>query len=176
MSLVNIPTHLISRHYKRTRQILINSIATLLFFQVTVAQNSKGKIIDFATKEIIPYASIMVNNTDHLVSNAEGYFTLSEGNSKDDTVLSISYLGYLSQVLTVGQLKKLDFTIALAPSVFELEDVTINTKKPNPYEIMANVKANLNRNYKSDGLPSKDLLFYRKSGYFKPKEQKMWTQ
>ena len=170
MSLVNIPTHPISLHYKRTRQVFINSIAILLLFQVTVAQNSKGKIIDFATKESIPYASIMVNNTDHLVSNAEGHFTLSEGNSKDDTVLSISYLGYLSQVLTVGQLKKLDFTIALAPSVFELDDVTINTKKPNPYEIMASVKANLNRNYKDDGLPSKDLLFYRKSNNFKPKE------
>lgn len=170
MSLVNIPTHAISRHYKRTRQVFINSIAILLLFQVSVAQNSKVKIIDFATKESIPYASIMVNNTDHLISNTEGYFTLSEGNSKDDTVLSISYLGYLSQVLTVGQLKKTDFIIALAPSIFELNDLKISNKKPNPYEIMANVKANLNRNYKNDGLPSKDLFFYRKSNNFKPNE------
>ena len=170
MNLAIIPILNPTRYYKKTRQTLINSIVILLFFQATVAQNSKGKIIDLETKESIPYASIKVNNADHLVSNAEGSFTLSEANSQDETVLSISYLGYLSQVITVGQLKKLDFTIALAPSIFELNDVTISNKKPNPYEIMANVKANLNRNYKSDGLPSKDLLFYRKSGYFKPKE------
>ena len=157
-------------YYKKTRQTLIYSIFTLILFQVTVSQNIKGKIIDTSTKESIPFATIEVNGAQDLVSNAEGYFTLSVGNSQDQTVLNISYLGYSSQQLTVGQLKKLDFTIALAPSIFELNEVKVFNEKPNPYEIMANVKVNLNRNYKDDGLSAKNLLFYRKSGYFKPKE------
>jgi hypothetical protein len=40
-------------------------------------------------RESIPYANIKVNETENLVSNAEGYFTLSENNSRDETVLSV---------------------------------------------------------------------------------------
>lgn len=170
MRLAVIPTINTIQYYNKTRQIIINSIFTVLIFQLGVAQNIKGKIIDTKTKESIPYANIRVNESEHLVSNAEGYFTLQERNSQNETQLTISYLGYFNQQLTVGQLKKLDFTIALAPGIFELSDVKVSNKKPNPYEIMANVKVNLDRNYKSDGLPSKDLLFYRRSDYFKPKE------
>jgi hypothetical protein len=138
--------------------------------QGVVAQNIKGKIIDIKTQESIPYATIFINESEQLVSNAEGYFTLSERNSVDETQLTVSYLGYLVQKLTVSQLKKLDFTIALYPGIIELNAVTVSNDRPNPYEIMANVKANLDRNYQSDGLASKDLLFYRRSNYFKPKE------
>ncbi|WP_243698813.1 carboxypeptidase-like regulatory domain-containing protein [Flavobacterium sandaracinum] len=141
---------------------------TLLTFQGTLAQNIQARIIDRATKENIPYANIQVSALEHLVSNEEGYFNLSEGNSKDEIVITISYLGYFSQQLTINQLKKLDFVVALQPSIFELNDVKVSNVKPNPYEIMAQVKANLNTNHKNDVLPSKDFIFYRKSGLFKP--------
>jgi hypothetical protein len=141
----------------------------LCSFQIGSAQNIKGKIIDKATGESIPYANIIINNSENLISNAEGIFSLSESNSSDQTLLTISYLGYVNQQLTVGTLKKQDFEIALAPGIFELNDVKVSNEKPNPYEIMANVKANLSTNYKSDGAPSKDVIFYRQSDYFKPK-------
>jgi hypothetical protein len=53
-----------------------------------MAQNIKGKIID-AKPGKHPYANIKVNETENLVSNAEGYFMLSENNSRDETVLSV---------------------------------------------------------------------------------------
>jgi hypothetical protein len=56
-----------------------------------MAQNIKGKIIDAKTGESIPYANIKVNETENLVSNAEGYFMLSENNSRDETVLSVLF-------------------------------------------------------------------------------------
>jgi hypothetical protein len=62
----------------------------ILFFQLGMAQNIKGKIID-ANRESIPYANIKVNETENLVSNAEGYFMLSENNSRDETVLSVLF-------------------------------------------------------------------------------------
>jgi hypothetical protein len=71
-----------------------------------MAQNIKGKIID-ANRESIPYANIKVNETENLVSNAEGYFMLSENNSRDETVLSVSYLGFVNRQLTVSELKDL---------------------------------------------------------------------
>jgi hypothetical protein len=59
--------------------------------------------------------------------------------------------------MTVSELK-IKFTIAY-PGIFELNDVAVSNKKTKSYEIMANVKANLASNYKSDGAPSKTYYF-----------------
>jgi hypothetical protein len=151
------------------QKIRISLLLIVVSLQVGIGQNIKGKIIDINTKESIPYANILINKSESLISNAEGYFTLSEKNSLDTSQLLVSYLGYANQEITVGTLKNNDFIVVLTPSIFELNDVAVSNKKPNPYEIMANVKANLANNYKSDGSPSKDLLFYRNSEYFNPK-------
>jgi hypothetical protein len=148
---------------------LLYTFFILFFFHLGIAQNIKGKIIDSKTGESIPYANIKVNGSENLVSNAEGYFNLSENNSSDETILIVSYLGFVNQQLTVAKLKSLQYIIKLAPGVFELSDVKVSNEKPNPYEIMANVKANLGRNYKNDGQASKDMIFLRESNYFKPK-------
>ena len=140
----------------------------LFFFQVLVAQNTTGKIIDSKSGESIPYANIMVNNSENLISNTEGYFTLSESSSGNDTVLTISYLGYINLQLTVSELKNLQNVIKLEPGIIELNEVNISNVKPNPYEIMANVKANLERNYKNNGQATKDMIFFRESSTFKP--------
>jgi hypothetical protein len=150
------------------RQTIINLFFILLLFQAVIAQNIKGKIIDSTTGESIPYANIKLNGSENLVSNAEGYFNLSENNSSGDTVLTISYLGFVNQILSVTELKKLDFTIKLLPGIYELSDVAVSNTKPNPYEIMANVKANLSRNYTTGEKGSKEMFFYRKSNYFNP--------
>ncbi len=169
MKMLSITTNIDIKKYQAVLALLFVAV-TLFTFQGTLAQNIQARIIDRANKESIPYANIQVNTSEHLVSNEEGYFNLSEGNSKDEIVLTISYLGYFSQQLTISQLKKLDFVVALQPSIFELNDVKVSNVKPNPYEIMAQVKANLKTNYKNSILPSKDFIFYRKSGFFKPKE------
>ncbi|NGY38056.1 carboxypeptidase-like regulatory domain-containing protein [Flavobacterium sp. XN-5] len=150
------------------RTIFIITFFTLLNFQFGIAQNIKGKIIDSATGESIPYANIRVNESENLVSNGEGYFSLSESNSQDETLLVVSYLGFVNQQLTVRELKKRDFTIKLLPAVYELDDVEVSNIKPNPYEIMANVKANLSRNYTTGEKGSKEMFFYRTSSYFNP--------
>lgn len=151
------------------QKINFSLLLLVLSLQFSIAQNIKGKIIDINTRESIPYANILINKSESIISNAEGNFTLSENNSQDNTVLLISYLGYANQELTISSLKNKDFTITLTPSIFELNDVTVSNKIPNPNEIMANVKANLANNYKSDGSPAKDLLFYRNSENFNPK-------
>ncbi|MBC5842322.1 MAG: carboxypeptidase-like regulatory domain-containing protein [Flavobacteriaceae bacterium] len=152
------------------QKINFSLLLLVLSLQFSIGQNIKGKIIDINTKESIPYANILINKSESMISNAEGYFTLSEKNSQDNTILLVSYLGYANQEIALNSLKNNDYTIALTPSIFELNDVNVSNKKPNAYEIMANVKANLATNYKGDGSPSKDLLFYRNSEYFNPKE------
>ncbi|NRS88102.1 hypothetical protein HNQ02_001016 [Flavobacterium sp. 7E] len=84
---------------------VFSTLFTLLMVQFGIAQNIRAKIVDEATGDAVPYANIRVNESENLVSNGEGYFSLSENNSQDETLLTISYLGYVNQQLTVNALK-----------------------------------------------------------------------
>ncbi|MBB1194441.1 carboxypeptidase-like regulatory domain-containing protein [Flavobacterium sp. SOK18b] len=145
-------------------------LSTILFFQYSWSQNISVKIIDATTKEVIPYATINIDKKEHLISNAEGFFNLPETALQDDNTLIITYLGYKNLEVKVSQLSKLDYIIALTPTIFELDAVQVNGEKPNPYSIMATVKANLAVNYGSKNSPTKDMLFVRKSTATYPNE------
>ena len=145
-------------------------LSTILFFQYSWSQNISVKIIDATTKEPIPYATINIDKKEHLISNAEGFFNLSETAIQDENTLTITYLGYKNLEVKVSQLSKLDYIIALTPTIFELNDVQVNGEKPNPYVIMATVKDNLSINYRNTDNPIKDMLFVRKSTATYPKE------
>jgi hypothetical protein len=139
----------------------------ILFNFPAIAQNIRGKIIDSKTGESIPYANILINQSENLISNEDGYFSLSESNG-DDLVLTISYLGYVNHQLTIAQLKKQQNIIKLESGVFELTAVDVSNAKPNAYSIMATVKKNLERNYKNEAQPTKELLFFREVNSFNP--------
>lgn len=143
-------------------------LSLLFCFQIAAAQNISGKIIDSQTGESIPYATIIVNNAENLVSNAEGLFTLSENSSNQNTILTISYLGYANQKLSVGDLIKQQNIIKLQAAIIELQEVNVPNKRLSPYEIMANVKANIKNNYAKNSIPKKDMIFFREITNFKP--------
>lgn len=140
----------------------------LFCFQIATAQNISGKIIDSQTGESIPYATILVNNAENLVSNAEGLFTLSENSSNQNTMLTISYLGYANQKLSVGDLIKQQNIIKLQAGIIELKEVNVSNKRLSPNEIMENVKANIKNNYAKNAIPKKDMIFFREISNFKP--------
>lgn len=141
----------------------------LFFSQQAISQTITAKIIDGQTGESIPYANILVNNTESLVSNSEGYFTLSEKNSDDAVQLLVSYLGYANQTLTVAELKRNQNKISLQSGIIELNDVNLSEKKLTALQIMANVKANLKNNYSYQKNATKDKIFFRESSYLAPK-------
>jgi hypothetical protein len=150
------------------RKLFFFLVSALFFNQFINSQNITAKIVDSSTGESIPYANILVNNSENLISNAEGYFTLSENSSDNNTSLVVSYLGFVNNKLTVGELKEQQLIIKLQAAIIELNEVTISNKKLSPNEIMANVKANLERNYKKEGQAIKDMIFFRNSTNFKP--------
>ena len=143
-------------------------LSLLFCFQMASTQNISGKIIDSQTAESIPYATIVVNNAENLVSNAEGLFTLSENSSNQNTILTISYLGYANQKLSVGDLVKQQNIIKLQAAIIELQEVNVPNKRLSPNEIMANVKANIKNNYTKNSIPKKDMIFFREITNFKP--------
>lgn len=145
---------------------LLICFVTLLGLQSGTAQNTTGKIIDSETGESLSYASIIINDKENFVSNAEGYFTLSEKYTDED-MLNISFLGYKSAYVSVGELKKTT-TVRLQPGSFELETVYVSNIKVNADSIMANVKRNLSRNYKNTDKASRKMLFYREGITYRP--------
>lgn len=150
------------------KKCLLTSFFLILMVPMGIAQSLRVKIIASATGEPVPYANISVNATENLVSNGEGYFSLSENNSQDATVILVSYLGFVNQQLTVEQIKKQDLTIKMLPAMYELEDVAISNEKITADQIMATVKANLKTNYQTSETANKDKIFHRTTQYFDP--------
>ena len=150
------------------KKCLLTSLLLILMVPIGLAQSLRVKIIASATGEPVPYANISVNAIENLVSNGEGYFSLSENNSQDATVILVSYLGFVNQQLTVGQLKNQDLTIKMLPAMYELEDVAISNEKITADQIMATVKANLKTNYQTSEKANKDKIFHRTTQYFDP--------
>lgn len=148
-------------------QRLLLSALGILFVASASAQALRARIVDAKTGEPIPYANINVNNVENQISNEEGYFSISEANGSDDTPLAISFIGYLDQKLSVGQIRQKDNLIKMQEGTFELDEVKV--AKPDPKAIMAEVNKNLKNNYKKVGQPVKDRYFKRNMSAFKPK-------
>ncbi|WP_290848206.1 carboxypeptidase-like regulatory domain-containing protein [Flavobacterium sp.] len=127
----------------------------------------RAKVVDVESKEPIPYANVVVNNSESLISNAEGYFTISDANSSDDAKIVISCMGYVGKQLTVGGLKSKDLVVALDFANYELDNVNL-ADRPTAASIMAAVKQNLKSNYALNTNLAKDVLFLRETTLFKP--------
>lgn len=133
----------------------------------TVAQNISARIIDANTSENLSHASIVVNDTENLVSNEDGYFTISDKYT-DDALFSISFLGYKSVLVTLSEIKKSNYIVKLQPGSFELETVYVSNTSMSVDSIMANVKRNLPKNYRWDNKANSKKIFYREGLAFKP--------
>jgi hypothetical protein len=151
------------------KQIFFYLLMIFSVHQIT-AQNNTGKVIDSKTGESIPYANIVVDNTKSLISNADGFFSVSENNTDESSILEVSYLGYVNSRMTLAQLKNQQNIIRLEPGILELNDVDVSNSKPDAYSIITTVKKNLEQNYKSQYDASKEVLFYRESNFFKPEK------
>ena len=140
----------------------------LLSGQFLLAQSQTIKVTDAKTGESIPYANIKIGESLSVISNAEGYFSLGESNSGEATTLNVSFLGYAARQITVGEVIQQGNTIALEPSIYELDTVVVSNERPDANTIMATVKKNLAINYKGNGTPAKEVLFKRESLSVKP--------
>ncbi len=91
-----------------------------------------GKIIDAATKTPLPGATIVDQNSLLATSsNSEGYFHLQS--SSDITILSVSYLGYNTDKITVKVTDQKELLIALVPKLNELEEIQVIAHKTDLY-------------------------------------------
>lgn len=120
----------------------------LCFCTTLLSQNITGKLIDKVTKNPIPYANIKTGTYAGVISNDEGFFTIS---SEDATKsITISCMGYENITLTIKDIKALNYVITLQQALNQLDEVFISSKAPNADSIIARVKAKLEDNYNND--------------------------
>jgi len=134
------------------------------------AQGLSIKIVDSKDELPLPYASIKISNDIDLVSNEEGIFNLPEEQNIDENILTIRYLGYQSQKISIKEIKQLNLVIKLAEAIYNLNEVSVNNIKPNPDALMLEVKKRLKTNYASNDNPTKNLFFLRDASAFKPSQ------
>jgi len=127
----------------------------------------RGKVVDAKTGESIPYANILINNSDSQISNTEGYFTIPAANASDNTSVQITCMGYGGVKLTVAQLQSRDAVVKLEEVAFELDNVNL-AERPTAASIIAGVRQNLKANYAMNMKHAKDVLFLRDVVSFKP--------
>lgn len=146
----------------------LTALLCLVGFQVAVAQSVSGRIVDSETGAPLSFADVQINDSNSIMSNTEGGFTVPEKNADDATMLTVSFLGYYTQYLTLRDLKNSDGTVRLKPGAFKLETVYISNASMNADSIMASVKNNLKNNYKFYGSNNKTTFFYRSSAAITP--------
>ncbi len=133
-----------------------------LFLNTTsiISQNIQVKVIDENTKYPIAYAAVKIDDFNGVISNEEGFFTLSTENLM---YVTISCLGYKSKNFSIDDIKKNNNIISLEEAINELNTVYISNKRPNVDSIIARTRQRLTENYGTNLY--KYELFSRQTAY-----------
>jgi len=126
------------------------------------AQRFSAKIIDKSTKEPIPFAAIQTGNHKGVISNEDGLFNIDLQHDKIKQI-TISSLGYKTNVFTITSIRANNYSVALEPSLNELNTVYLSSTKPNADSIIAKVLRKLKENYRFENINHN--LFYRETSY-----------
>jgi len=126
-----------------------------------ISQNITARLLDKNTQNPIPFAAIKTAEFNGVISNEEGYFTINE--EKENSVITISCLGYKNKKLSIKDIKNLNFIIRLEESINELNTVYVSNKRPNADSIISRVRQNLSKNY--DTKLYKHEIFSRETAY-----------
>lgn len=122
--------------------------------------------MDAKSKEGLPFVTIQYNGDRGVITNMDGYFSISERELGAEKTLIVSAMGYLSKKADVSKLRGNNWNIELSEAVNQLSNVFLTNKRPNIDSIMARVNRNVPKNY--DNRVAKYNLFSRQSTYFDP--------
>ncbi len=112
----------------------------------TITQTIRGKVFDEVTGQPVPFASIVIEETNPLlgtVSDADGQFKL-ENVKVGRYTIGVSMLGYSSYevkeyLVSSGQID--DLNIGLRPCASEIDEVVVRVNKSNPINSMATLSS-----------------------------------
>ena len=135
-------------------------------FQNTISANTivkdtigfkeyQGIVIDSKTKKELEFAAITVNGTNiSTITNTQGAFSIKIPKNLLNHKVTVSYLGYTSQVLDLKYLNQENNIIKLETYIEELSEVKIEVnyevKNKVKREVMSEVKSGVKSGVKSE--------------------------
>lgn len=117
---------------------------------LSVASYSQGRysgvIRDAETLKTLPFATVVVthNRTRGFTSNLYGEFVLSAGVT--DSTITISYMGYQSQTISIRSLKPSHNEVLLTPSIYNINEVVVYPTENPAHRIINNAIAHIKDN------------------------------
>lgn len=128
-------------------------ILSLLFSFLSKAQNKNYRltatVFDVITNKTLPQASILQKKTKQgTITDDKGFFTFIFPEENKNDTLTISYIGYKTEYLTIEEIKKNDYKISLEPDIFELNEIVLSPEPPIFYirKMLENLPNNLPEN------------------------------
>ena len=122
-----------------------------------LSQKIAGTVLDYSSKEVIPFTHVIVNNTNRgTITNENGEFEIAVSHRQNQS-LNISHIGYHPKTLPLNELTEEPLKIFLVKSETLLDEVVF--KADTPEEILYKAYQNIARNYPKE--PTIIRGFYR---------------
>lgn len=152
-------------------QLLVLCTLLLLCTNLLFSQHITGQIVDAKTNEPIAFATVTFDGNHGVVSNMEGFFNIPAEGLSLETILTVSFMGYETQDLTIQSLKNQNQRISLKEAINQLNTVYLTNKVASVDSIMARVQRNLDANYRFSDVQY--TLFRRQTTFFKAHDLKV---
>lgn len=122
---------------------------------------TQGVLLDSVSNQVVPFATVSVNNNYGVLSNEKGEFKifLKEVDLTNQDSLFISCLGYESKQIVLSETDSLK--VILTPKNIELDEVVLTNKTYTIDEIIEHIQDSLESNYDNNFI--KSTLFFRES-------------
>lgn len=126
------------------------------------SQSYTARVVDSATSEPIPFATVILGKNAGVITNEDGVFSITADQREQITdSIFISSMGYGKRGIWLGEDQEAE--IRLAQQTYELRGVFLNAKNLSVDEIIERVKANLDKNYAAE--MSRKKIFFRQSDF-----------
>ena len=93
--------------------------------------------MDAKTNEPIAFATVTFDGNHGVVSNMEGFFNIPAEGLSLETILTVSFMGYETQDLTIQSLKNQNQRVSLKEAINQLNTVYLTNKVASVDSIMA---------------------------------------
>lgn len=144
------------------QSIKIFMLLFLLSAATVFGQSYTARVVDSATSEPIPFATVILGKNAGVITNEEGVFSITadQRSSIKDSIY-ISSMGYGKRGIWLGEDQQA--VINLPQQTYELSGVFLNANVLSVDDILEQVKANMEKNYAAN--LSRKKIFFRHSDF-----------
>ncbi|MDP2059317.1 MAG: carboxypeptidase-like regulatory domain-containing protein, partial [Flavobacteriaceae bacterium] len=104
------------------RKIIITLLGCLFMLPIFSQNKIIGFVKDMASSKPLPFATILINNSISVITDAEGKFEITLTNETKE--VKVSYLGFETQKISLTPQSNF-YQINLNPKVENLDEVTV---------------------------------------------------